>query len=273
MKKVLITGANGMLGQDLATVLERNNFSVIKTDVDNMDITNISSVESFINDSLPNFVVHCAAYTNVDKAEEDRDTAFLINHKGSENLAIVTGKLNIPIIAISTDYVFEGNKGTPYIPSDKTNPQGVYGASKLAGELAVIENNPKHFICRTSWLYGKNGKNFVDTMIELSAKMPQLKVVDDQKGCPTWTIDFATAIVKIIDENMSYGIYHTCGAGETTWYGFTKEIFRLKNIATEVSPCTSDEFPRPAKRPHYSVMDNKGLLRDWKLALSEYLTL
>ena len=271
MKKILVTGANGMLGQDLCPILQDNGYDVVETDVKTLDITNSENIDKIFSEEKPDIVIHCAAYTNVDKAEEDIDTARLINSKGTENIAKACKKYDATMVYISTDYVFGGDGNTPYKPMDKTNPLGVYGLTKWEGEEAVRNNLEKYYICRTSWLYGHHGKNFVETMISLANK-PELKVVDDQIGCPTWTVDLSGAIVKIINEKP-YGTYHTCGGGSTSWYGFAKEIFEGVNIKVNLMPCTTEEFPRPAKRPAYSVMENDGLLRDWKKALKDYIAL
>lgn len=271
MVKVLVTGANGMLGQDLCPILEDSGYDVVETDINNLDITNLKSVEEVLGNEKPDFVIHCAAYTNVDKAEDDLNTARLINAKGTENVAKACKKIDATMVYISTDYVFDGQANIPYKPTDKTAPLNNYGLTKFEGEKAVRENLEKYYICRTSWLYGHHGKNFVETMISLADK-PELKVVDDQIGCPTWTVELANAIVKIIEEK-SFGIYHTCGSSYTSWYGFAKEIFTQLGLTVNLKPCTSAEFIRPAKRPTYSVMDNDGLCRDWRIALKEYLAL
>ena len=271
MKKVLVTGAYGMLGQDLCPILEDNGYDVVETDVDIMDITSPESIEKMFSMEKPDIVIHCAAYTNVDKAEEDIDTARLINVTGTENVAKACNKYNATMVYISTDYVFDGQGTEPYKPLDKTAPLNNYGLTKWEGEEAVRNNLEKYYICRTSWLYGHYGKNFVETMISLADK-PELKVVDDQVGCPTWTVDLSDAIIKII-ENKPYGTYHTCGGGNTSWYGFAKEIFEQAGLKVNLKPCTTEEFPRPAKRPAYSIMDNNGLLRDWKQALKGYMAL
>ena len=271
MVKVLVTGANGMLGQDLCPILEDSGYDVVETDINNLDITNSKSVEEVLGDEKPDFVIHCAAYTNVDKAEDDLNTARLINAMGTENVAKACKKIDATMVYISTDYVFDGQANIPYKPTDKTAPLNNYGLTKFEGEKAVRENLEKYYICRTSWLYGHHGKNFVETMISLADK-PELKVVDDQIGCPTWTVELASAIVKII-EGKSFGIYHTCGSSYTSWYGFAKEIFTQLGLTVNLKPCTSAEFIRPAKRPTYSVMDNAGLCRDWRIALKEYLAL
>lgn len=275
MTKVLVTGANGMLGQDLCPVLEDNGYSVFETDVDILDITNPVNIDEVFSAQKPDIVIHCAAYTNVDKAEEDIENARQINARGTENIAKACKKYDALMVYISTDYVFDGGVNTqrniPYKPLDKTSPLNNYGLTKWEGEEAVRNNLEKYYICRTSWLYGHHGKNFVETMISLANK-PELKVVDDQIGCPTWTVDLSNAIVKIIETKL-YGTYHTCGGGSTSWYGFAKEIFKLANLDVNLNPCTTDEFPRPAKRPAYSVMDNNGICRDWQKALKDYMEL
>ena len=271
MAKVLVTGARGMLGQDLCPILEDNDYDVIETDIHNLDITNADAVEEFLTNEKPDFVIHCAAYTNVDKAEEDLATARLINATGTENLAKTCKKIGATMFYISTDYVFDGTATEPYNPNDKTNPINNYGLTKFEGEEAVKNNLEKYYICRTSWLYGHHGKNFVETMLSLADK-PELKVVNDQTGCPTWTVELANAIVKLLS-GSPYGIYHTCGGGVTTWYGFAKEAFEIAGLKVNLNPCTTDEFPRPAKRPTYSVMNNGKLCRDWKFALQDYMAL
>lgn len=268
--KVLVTGANGMLGQDLCPILEDVGAFVIETDVDTLDITKDEIVDKALTDIHPDMVIHCAAYTNVDKAEEDLETARLINVTGTENLAKACGKLDIPLVYISTDYVFDGTKTEPYMPEDKTNPINNYGLTKLQGEEAVKKYCKKYYIARTSWLYGHYGKNFVETMISLAQK-DELKVVDDQIGCPTWTVELANGILKLLSK--PYGTYHVCGSGKTSWYGFAQEIFKQANLEVNLKPCTTEEFPRPAKRPKYSVMNNDGLCRNWQVALQDYLEL
>ncbi len=271
MKKILVTGAKGMLGHDLCPTLEDAGFETIETDVDTLDITDLSVVEKVLTAEKPDAVVHCAAYTNVNKAEEDLETAMKINAGGTENLAKICAKLDIPIVYISTDYVFDGTKKEPYLPYDKPNPINAYGLTKLKGEEAVRKHCEKFYITRTSWLYGIHGKNFVETMLSLSEK-PELKVVDDQVGCPTWTIELSDGIVKLLN-GEDYGTYHVCGSGQTSWYGFAKKIFEEAGLTVNLKPCSTDEFPRPAKRPHYSVMDNNKICRNWKTALKNYMEL
>ena len=276
MTKVLVTGARGMLGQDLCPILEDNGYEVVETDVDTLNITDFDMVKKVLKMEKPDIVIHCAAYTNVDKAEDDLKIATNINVKGTENLAKYCGKNDITLVYISTDYVFDGTKTTPYTPEDKPKPINNYGLTKYKGELAVQKFCKKFYIARTSWLYGIHGKNFVKTMISLKSR-PKLKVVDDQIGCPTWTVELANGIVRLLTEEP-FGIYHICGSGKTSWYGFAKKIFEL--ISTEdnkegltLKPCTTEEFPCPAKRPKYSVMDNRGYCRKWETALKDYIKL
>jgi len=270
--KILVTGANGMLGQDLVPILKNAGYEVLETDIHNLDITDKDQVSKYISTNKPELIIHTAAYTNVDKAEAETEKAFLINQTGSENIAITSGNLNIPVVYISTDYVFDGTKGFPYLPDDKTNPINVYGFSKLMGEDTVKELNNKHYIIRTSWLYGHKGKNFVETMINLARTKPELRVVNDQVGCPTWTVALSEAILKLI-ETKDYGTYHACGSGSTSWYGFATKILEYMNIDTPVIPVTSEEFKTAAKRPRYSIMDNGGLCPDWQESLKKYIEL
>ena len=270
--KVLVTGANGMLGQDLCPILEDCGHEVIETDLPEIDITKPDVILDVLSSEKPDAVIHCAAYTNVDKAEEDIESARLINKTGTKNVAEVCAKLDIPIVYISTDYVFDGKSNVPYLPNSLKNPINNYGLTKSEGEDEVRKLCEKYYIVRTSWLYGHHGKNFVETMLSLANK-DELKVVDDQTGCPTWTVELSNGIAKILEENKPYGIYHVCGSGSTTWYGFAKQIFEFSKLNVNLLPCKTEEFPRPAARPHYSVMNNDKICRDWKLALKDYLDL
>jgi len=273
MQKILVTGANGMLGQDLCPILEQNGYQVVRTDVDTLDITDLEQVERIIKQYAPDLVIHCAAYTNVDKAESDPDTAFLINAQGTENIAKICADQDIVLIAISTDYVFAGTATKPYLPNAARNPVGIYAKSKAEGEVAIEKYCQKYYILRTSWLYGHKGKNFIETIIGLTQKLPEIKVIADQFGCPTWTVDLANAILALIKDSKNYGIYHFCGAGQTSWYGLACEAARLLGVNAKINPCTTEEYPLPAKRPKYSVMDNAGVLRDWREALEDYIKL
>lgn len=296
--KVLITGANGQLGRELTKqYLEQNNIELILTyvkDFDitkynkgsvknnnsickvNLDISNENNVNEVINKYKPDVVINCAAHTAVDKCEADEENAYKINALGPKYLAIATSTIGSEMVQVSTDYVFDGEGNTPLIETDEVNPKTAYGRTKLQGEIFVKENNPKHYVVRTAWLYG-DGNNFVRTMLKLSETNKVLKVVNDQKGTPTSTVDLARVIISLV-ENKNYGIFHCTCKGECTWYDLTKEIFKIKGLDTKVIPCTTDEFPRPAKRPKYSVLRNYGLensigdiTRDWKEALDEYL--
>jgi len=268
--KVLVTGSNGMLGSDLCILLGKSGFEVVHVTRQDFDITDKLKCENFLNAIDFDAMIHCAAYTNVDGAESDRETAFAVNATATQYLSNITACKNVPIIYISTDYVFDGTKNSLYKPSDSTNPLNVYGESKLAGEQ-FVKSNPKHYIARTSWLYGVYGPNFVETMLKLTQTQPFLKVVNDQFGCPSWTCDVAEGIIKLLKTQQPYGTYHLCGEGCTSWFDFAREIFKIADIEKEILPVNTNEFPRPAQRPAFSAMDNGGLLRDWKEALKDYM--
>lgn len=270
-KNILITGANGMFGQDAANLFSDSGYDVLKANKADLDVTNLAQVREIFAKNKIDFVLHAAAYTKVDDAETNKDLAFLINAEGAKNVAIAAKEKSVPMIYISTDYVFDGEKGVPYLASDKTNPINVYGASKLAGEEAVKKENSKHYIVRTSWLYGKHGKNFVDTMVNLSKSQKSLKVVNDQFGCPTWTVDLAEGVKNLIEKEMPFGTYHLCGGSFTSWFEFAKKIFEILKIEIEVIPVVTAEFPRPAKRPKFSAIENSKMLRSWEEALHGYL--
>jgi len=270
--KVLITGANGMLGQDVHPIFEKAGYEVIKKGHSALDITDEKAVNKAIQELKPDYIIHCAAYTNVDKAESDYENAYKINVEGTKNIAAAAEKCNATMVYISTDYVFDGTKNIPYLPDDAPNPINAYGKTKYLGEMEVQKHCKKYYIARTSWLYGIYGKNFVETMLVLAQKNSQLKVVNDQTGSPTWTVELANGVLNLI-KNKEFGIYHLSGKNSATWYDFAKEIFKIENINVNLTPCTTEEFPRDAKRPKYSYMDNGGLLRDWKSALKDYLEL
>ncbi|MBU3159407.1 dTDP-4-dehydrorhamnose reductase [Clostridium frigoris] len=275
--KILITGANGQLGRELANQYkEKKTIELILTRRSDLDISNINEVYSFVNRNKPDVIINCAALTAVDKCETEIDMAYKINAIGPKNLAIAANEIGAEIVQVSTDYVFSGNIDKSLTEFDKIDPLTIYGKTKLEGEILVRNHNPKHYIVRTAWLYG-DGNNFVKTMIKLSETNTTLKVVNDQKGTPTSTVDLARTIIKLV-EDKNYGIFHCTCKGECTWYDFTKEIFRIKGITTTVLPCTSEEFKRPAKRPEYSVLRNYMLelttgdiTRPWQEAIYEYL--
>ncbi len=274
--KILITGANGQLGRELTKQYSERNEELILTDVAQLDITNTKQVYEFVNLHKPEVIINCAAHTAVDKCETDEENAYKINAIGPKNLSAAAYAIGAEIVQISTDYVFSGDVDKKLTEFDVTGPQTVYGETKLIGEKLTAQLNPKHYILRTAWLYG-DGNNFVRTMLKLIETNKSLKVVNDQHGSPTSTVDLARAIIKLVDEK-NYGIFHATCKGECTWYEFTKEIFSIKGIDTEVIPCTTDEFPRPAKRPKYSVLKNYmmelttgDVMRPWQEALREYL--
>ena len=271
MKKILLIGANGMFGQDAAPIFAAAGYEVTKATRADFDITNLPQVEKFFSDKTFDFVINAAAYTKVDDAEKEKDLAFAVNAIGAKNVAIASAQKNIPVVFISTDYVFDGEKTSPYFPTDLVNPKTIYGASKLAGEENVKAANPRHFIVRTSWLYGKFGKNFVDTMLNIAKNQKVLKVVNDQFGCPTWTCDLANGIKKLIESDVEFGTYQICGKGVLSWFDFAKKIFEIAQVDVEVLPVTTAEFPRPAPRPKFSAMDNGGLCGDWEVGLRGYL--
>ena len=273
--KVLVTGANGMLGQDLCPILEDADFidEIVETDIENLDITNELKVKKVIKSEKPDIVIHCAAYTNVDKAEDEKELAQKINVIGTKNVANACKSENAIMVLISTDYVFDGEKKEKYQPNDEPKPLNVYGKTKLDAEKAVQKICDKYYIVRTSWLYGHHGKNFVETMINLANNNKEIKVIDTQIGCPTWTVDLSEALCELIEEEPEYGIYHICGSGETSWYNFAKEIFKLTNINAKLLPCDDEEYKTKAKRPKYSVMENNGVCENWKKSLKSYLAL
>ena len=275
--KILITGANGLLGHELSSVLKDH--SLILLSHSQLDISDIDSVNKKIDSTSPDIIINSAAYTQVDNCETNYDLAFKSNAIGPKNLAIKCKQLDIPLIHISTDYVFEGNENkSPLVEDDKLGPKTIYGKTKLEGEKFVKENCDKYFILRTAWLYGE-GKNFVKTMLNLSEKNKELKVVNDQIGSPTYAKDLANAIKEIIEKKSDkYGIYHVTNKGEVSWYEFAKKIFEFNKIEIKVIPVTSEEFPRPAPRPHYSVLSNQKWInsgftpmRNYEIALKEYL--
>ena len=275
--KIMITGAYGMLGSDLREVLK--NFELIATGSKDLDISDEEKVMDLICEKSPDLVINAAAYTAVDDCESHYDEAYAVNAIGPKNLAIACRKQDIPLVHISTDYVFDGNKRTPLIETDKLGPQSAYGKTKLEGEKFIQENTDKYFILRTAWLYGLHGNNFVMTMLDLAETHDEITVVNDQIGSPTYSLDLAVAITNLLHSDK-YGIYHVTNEGECSWYDFAKLIFELSNLDVNVIPVSTEEFPRPAPRPHYSVLDNKKWnasgfvpMRDYKEALGAYLSL
>ncbi|WP_315793753.1 dTDP-4-dehydrorhamnose reductase [Paenibacillus sp. BIC5C1] len=283
--KVLVTGANGQLGRDVVLLLEKEGHSVLACDRDQMDITNQAQCNDVISSYHPEAVIHCAAYTAVDVAETDIDSAYKVNAVGTRNIAVAAERTGAKLIYISTDYVFDGNSLSPYQEYDDTNPQSVYGKSKRAGELLVQSLSSKWFVVRTSWVYGLYGNNFVKTMLKLGQEKPKLQVVHDQKGSPTYTVDLARFILELMQTEM-YGVYHASNSDTCTWYEFTQAIFEEArsvggiSIQAQLEPCTTEQFPRPAPRPQNSVMDHLAIrtngladLRPWREGLREFISL
>ena len=254
---ILVTGANGQLGNEMQRVAKTSSNHYIFTDVAQLDITDREAVLRAVKDNSIQVIVNCAAYTNVDKAEDDRETADLINNKAVENLAIAARENDATLIHISTDYVFKGDRCTPCREDWETDPLGVYGITKLAGEKSIERTGCRHIIIRTAWLYSPFGKNFVKTMQKLTAEKDSLKVVFDQVGTPTYAGDLADAIARIIETGQlgKQGIYHFSNEGVCSWYDFAREICELSSNTCNIQPCHSDEFPSKVKRPHFSVLD------------------
>ena len=257
---ILVTGANGQLGNEMRIVAKNSADNYIFTDVAELDITNAEAVEKMVMDNDVKAIVNCAAYTNVDKAEDDSEFAEILNAKAAENLAVAMKKNDGLLVHVSTDYVFGGTKNnTPCKEDEPANPTGVYGVTKLHGEQAIIASGCRHIIIRTAWLYSEFGKNFLKTMLNLTATKPQLKVVFDQVGTPTYAYDLALAIFDIV-ENRKYegndGVYHYSNEGVCSWFDFTKMIAEYAgNTQCDIQPCHSDEFPSKVVRPSYSVLD------------------
>jgi dTDP-4-dehydrorhamnose reductase len=275
--KVLVTGSAGMLAKDLIPLLSKRGHEVIAPPEDKLDITNLKVVKDVVDKLTPELVTNCAAYTNVDGAEKQEHQALIVNGLGVQNLCLLCQEHDIPLVHFSTDYVFDGTKPSPYTIYDQTNPINAYGRSKLLGEKYVMWLLTKFYLIRTSWLFGLQGKNFIETMLELGQKQKQVSVVNDQRGCPTWTRHLAEATISLM-ETGHYGIYHVTNSEPTTWFDFTKEIFRLSGINTAVTPVTTEQYPRPARRPANSVLDHFPLkevigrdMPSWKEALREYL--
>ena len=254
---ILVTGANGQLGNEMQRVAKTSSNHYIFTDVAQLDITDREAVLRAVKDNSIQVIVNCAAYTNVDKAEDDSATADLINNKAVENLAIAARENDATLIHISTDYVFKGDRCTPCREDWETDPLGVYGITKLAGEKSIERTGCRHIIIRTAWLYSPFGKNFVKTMQKLTAEKDSLKVVFDQVGTPTYAGDLADAIARIIETGQlgKQGIYHFSNEGVCSWYDFAREICELSSNTCNIQPCHSDEFPSKVKRPHFSVLD------------------
>jgi dTDP-4-dehydrorhamnose reductase len=286
---ILVTGSNGQLGSEIKYLVTNNLTFNIKhltfffTDKGELDITKEDDIKKFVNENNIDLIINCAAYTAVDKAEEEKELADLINHKAVKYLANTAKEKNIPLIHISTDYVFDGKNYRPYIEDDPVNPQSIYGLTKLKGEEAFINSGARGIIIRTSWVYSSYGYNFVKTMLRLKDR-GELGVVFDQVGTPTYAKDLAHAILEIIDKNLEKikskkaEIYHYSNEGVISWYDFAKAVFEIENVDIKVNPIESKDYPTPVKRPHYSVLNKKKIKNGfnieipyWKDSLKEML--
>lgn len=275
--KILITGIQGQLGYDVAKVLDARKIEYYALTLAELDITDHQMVLKTLEDYCPDVVIHCAAYTAVDKAEEEPEKCWAVNVDGTRNIAEGCKKIGAKLLYISTDYVFEGTGKQFYKETDPVNPQNVYGASKLAGELVVKSFLKNYFIIRTSWAFGKNGNNFVKTMLQLAKTKKEINVVCDQIGSPTYTADLAPLLCDIV-ETEGYGTYHATNEGTCSWAEFAEEIFRLAGKKITVKPITSEEYPAKVKRPRNSRLDKQKVIKtgflklpDWKDALKRYM--
>jgi dTDP-4-dehydrorhamnose reductase len=271
MHRILIIGSNGQLGTELKvlTKSDKNN-KFFYTDVEELDITDKNAVGKFVDENQINIIVNCAAYTQVDKAEDDKEAAFLINATAPQNLAEVSVKFNATLFHISTDYVFDGSNSTPYTEIEETSPLGVYGKSKLKSEEFIQKSGCSYIIIRTSWLYSSFGNNFVKTIGKLTREKDELKVVFDQVGTPTYARDLASVILSIIDKNEFTNrneVYHFSNEGVCSWYDFAIAINNYFGHNCKINPCHSDEFPTKVTRPHFSVLDKTKIKNDFKLSI------
>ena len=260
---VLVTGAKGMLGHRVAAVAHARGHAVTATDLPELDLTQEGAVREYVERKAPDAIVNCAAYTDVDACEEHEELAARVNGDAAGNVA----RCGVPVVHVSTDYVFPGaNRRAPYVESDEPAPRTAYGRSKLAGERAVLEAGDRHAIVRTAWLFGDGGKNFVDTMLKLGAERDEVSVVFDQVGSPTWTGHLAPALVELAERGGA-GVYHGAGGGACSWFELAIEAMRLRELDCRVVAVTTDEFPRPAPRPAFSVLATEredGIrLPDW----------
>ena len=272
--KVLVTGAGGMLGSDLVPALEARGHRPVGLDRRELDITRPRAVEDALARHRPDCVINCAAWTDVDGAEAHEAEATRLNDEAASVLAAAAAGVGASFVFISTDYVFDGTRGRPYVESDPANPLNAYGRSKLSGETSVAVTNPRAYVVRSSWLYGRNGKNFVETMLGLAERQPEILVVSDQVGCPTYTVHLAAALAELVERD-TYGVHHVAGAGECSWFDFAQEIFDQSGSETRVMAATTDMLARPAPRPAYSVLRSERPdaieLPDWRTGLAAYL--
>ena len=277
MSKILITGANGQLGTELRHLLDERGIVYDARDAKDMDITDRQAVEEQVTALKPAVIYHCAAYTAVDKAEDEgKEINWRVNEEGTHNLAEVAAKVGAKLVYLSTDYVFDGTKMGEYKVSDPTNPKNEYGKAKLAGEKAIQAAMTDYYIIRTSWVFGEYGKNFVYTMLRLAKNHDRLTVVNDQVGRPTWTRTLAEFMTYLVDHHCEYGVYQLSNEDSCSWYEFAREILKDKDV--EVVPVTSEEYPQKAYRPRHSIMSlNKAeatgfTIPTWQTALQEFMS-
>jgi dTDP-4-dehydrorhamnose reductase len=274
---VLVTGANGMLAQALVPALERSGHEVLGVDVQDADISRPDALRHALRTFPPDWIFHLAAFTRVDDCESRPDEAYRVNGFGARNVALAAAGAGAAILALSTDYVFDGSASSPYREYDRTNPQSVYGASKWAGEQGVREVHPRHIIVRAAWLYGRGGVNFVDTILKRAAAGKPLRVVDDQRGAPTWTEDLAPALIRLAERGL-HGTFHVTNSGDCTWHEFARHIVERAGLEVPVATTSSAALGRPAPRPAYSVLSNQFFedgtgtrLPQWQEAVDRYL--
>lgn len=275
--KVLVTGVKGQLGYDVVNELEKRGLEAVGVDIDEMDITDAVSVDKVIKETSPDAVIHCAAYTAVDAAEDNVELCRKVNADGTANIAKVCKELDIKMMYISTDYVFDGQGERPWEPDDERHPLNVYGQTKYEGEVAVTDALDKYFIVRIAWVFGVNGKNFIKAILNKAKMVDTLTVVNDQFGSPTYTFDLARLLVDMIQSDK-YGFYHATNEGICTWYEFACEIIRQAGLNTKVLPVSADQYPAKAKRPTNSRMSKEKLTENgfeklpaWQDALKRYL--
>jgi len=274
--KVLILGASGQLGSEFTNFL-KDKVELYAFSHNDLDILDYQKLLKKFEEISPDVVINFSAYTKVDQAEKEENLAYLVNAVGAKNVSYASFKVNAKVVYFSTDYVFDGLKGVPYNEFDEPNPISVYGRSKLAGEIYTKEHNPNHLILRISWLYGINGSNFVKTIIRLAKEKGELRVVNDQFGSPTYTLDVVRQTWKLIQED-SVGLYHSSNLGQTTWFEFAKRIVEKLNLNAKVIPIKTEEFLTLAERPNFSVLenyllklDNKNIMRSWEDAFEDFV--
>jgi dTDP-4-dehydrorhamnose reductase len=266
---VLVTGSSGQLGQALQFIAGRYSvFQFYFAGSVEGDVTNKDQLTALFDKVKPDYCINAAAYTAVDKAETEQEKAFAVNVTGAKNLAENCKQHNAILIHVSTDFVFDGTKHAPYNEGDVTRPETVYGKTKREGEVKIEEILKEHYIIRTSWLYSQFGNNFMKTMLRVAKERTEINVVNDQTGTPTNAVDLAEVILQIISFNQGhYGIYHYSNEGETTWYGFAKKIFEVNGVIIDLRPITTNLYPTPAKRPHYSVLDKGKIKENFNIAI------